>query len=53
MRIAMGLIVMIMGVAVLPDTWMGVVQILGGAWLTYRGIQAEIRAERRHDEASE
>jgi hypothetical protein len=43
MMIVMGLVVIAMGVFVLPTTSMGFVQIAAGAFLTYRGIQKELR----------
>ena len=43
MTIVMGLIVAIMGAAILRDTPLGFIQIIAGAFLAYRGIQKELR----------
>ena len=46
MKIVMGLVVMATGVAILPHTAMGFIQIIAGAFLAWRGVCAEIQKEK-------
>jgi hypothetical protein len=47
MKLFMGVIVVAMGCVTLQHTPLAFFQILGGAWLTYRGVQEEIAKTRK------
>jgi threonine/homoserine/homoserine lactone efflux protein len=53
MKIVMRIVIAAMGVYILRDTPMGFVQIFAGAYLTWRGVQQEIKRASRAKERGE